>query len=104
MTARPLLGVAAYRLRQGGPQQASLGPPHSPGSGHIVGQVRTRLPWRNPRPSRDAVESPGPIAVALAAARKTVCMILPVAITPGAMQLAVMSNGPRSCVRYRVYG
>src|SRR5437867_13170170 len=27
----------------------------------------TRLPWRNPRPSRDAVEPPGPIAVALAA-------------------------------------
>jgi hypothetical protein len=32
----------------------------------------------------------------------TVAMIRPVAITPGAMQLAVIPNGPRSCARYRV--
>jgi hypothetical protein len=32
----------------------------------------------------------------------TVAMIRPVAITPGAMQFAVIPNGPRSWARYRV--
>jgi hypothetical protein len=32
----------------------------------------------------------------------TICMIRPVAITPRAMQLAVILNGPRSCATYLV--
>ncbi len=62
----------------------------------------TRPPWRNPRPSRDAVERQlSPIAVALAA-RNDRRHDPPGRNHTGAMQLAVMTNGPRSWARYRV--
>jgi hypothetical protein len=56
----------------------------------------TRPPRRNPRPSRAAAGRPTRRSRLLwLLPRMTVAMIRPVAITPGAMQFAVIPNGPR---------
>src|ERR1700730_3185051 len=72
-------------------------------SGHVVGQVG-RQKFDHLGAILHGTEPPkgdqfGPLTLALDAAGNN---RRPVAITPGAMQIAVIANGPRSCARYRV--
>ena len=73
---------------------------------HIVGSISREelddlgaILDRSEPPKGDQL---GPVTVALGADRNNRRMFRPVAITPGAIQFAVMPNGPRSCAKYRV--